>query len=69
MPKSVPVRFSAVSPRVSRVSSSATGLEDLQLAYELESLQSLNVSGCSAITPDALLVRILSLLVHYCKLL
>lgn len=35
----------------------STGLEDLQLAYELEHLKSLNVSACDAITPDALLVR------------
>lgn len=36
----------------------ATGLEDLQLAYELENLRSLSISGCTAITPDALLVSL-----------
>lgn len=35
------------------------GLEDLQLTYELENLRSLNLSGCSALTSDALLVRYL----------
>lgn len=30
----------------------------MQLAYELENLRSLNVSGCAAITPDVLLVSI-----------
>jgi len=35
------------------------GLEDLQLTYELENLRSLNLSGCSALTSDALLVNYL----------